>query len=318
MAGSKFSLKGVKFLPDATDFVNQWVENSHEGQDPNKFGRSSKVKREEVRYKGKKRVIPLRTTPPKPEDPNYPLYTFLETRFPNGGIFRTRPDEQMPGSTEDLQHFCAWLKTPEYADHLFSRTYLAGLERPNNGSNISVLFKNIETLRRATRQKVVSKRENGKRVETVLWIAAPGDPAPDPFVENPYAPHAASNSSTVRKRTKTVTLDPDYEFGVRPKPKVSSKLNYDAIAKALAEENEELPAIKCTRKRAASSTEETVDHRPRKKARGLSTQDVTAVQKTPSVSCNSDFVAANEMVAVQENDENEEEEEGTDFIYYGC
>jgi hypothetical protein len=86
-----------------------------------------------------KKEFPIQNRPPKLLYAKYLLNKFLNEWFPQGGIFRTAPKDRIPTSTEDLQAFVAFLRSPEYAWHPYREVWLAILG--SNKPKAAVLFK---------------------------------------------------------------------------------------------------------------------------------------------------------------------------------
>ena len=75
-----------------------------------------------------RKEIPPQNRPPKQNDANFLLVKFINKRFPDGGIFRTAPRAKVPDSTEDLQAFVEFCRTPEYRHHPYSAKWCAILD----------------------------------------------------------------------------------------------------------------------------------------------------------------------------------------------
>lgn len=92
--------------------------------------------------KATKEQISQQNCPPLVNDANFLLFTFLNERFPDGGIFRTASKEKILDSTEDLQAFVKFCRTPDYITHPYASEWIGSLER--DAPLVAVLGKNIQ------------------------------------------------------------------------------------------------------------------------------------------------------------------------------
>lgn len=127
---------------------------------------------------------PRQNRPPGTQDANYLLDEFLKQRFPSSGIFRTQSADRLADSTEDLQAFVAFLKTPEFLQHPYQVFWHAALTR--SPPDVALLGKNLRVLRSV--KQVKSVRHSGDNLvasvpvkETVFHIGPPGSALDDAF-----------------------------------------------------------------------------------------------------------------------------------------
>lgn len=92
--------------------------------------------------KATKEQIAQQNCPPLVNDANFLLFTFLNERFPDGGIFRTASKEKILDSTEDLQAFVEFCQAPDYITHPYASEWIGSLER--DIPLVAVLGKNIQ------------------------------------------------------------------------------------------------------------------------------------------------------------------------------
>ncbi|KAI5272122.1 hypothetical protein E4T47_04533 [Aureobasidium subglaciale] len=113
-----------------------------------------------------KSITPRQSTPPKPNDANYPLYFFLEQSFPHGGNFDLASLEKYSMSKEHTKAFVDLLKTPRFRKHPYSKEWLEKLDLPLPSTEQS----SSPTVQRATHKR-----------DEYLLIGPPGSAVPDPF-----------------------------------------------------------------------------------------------------------------------------------------
>jgi hypothetical protein len=113
--------------------------------------------------------------PPKLLDANWLLNKFLDERFPASGVFRTAPKSRRPDSTEDLQAFLSFLKSPAYHGHPYAEFWISCFPG-GEASKSGWLSQNIVLLRRLRTEQFIHKDSRGGRqiAETFYFIGEPG------------------------------------------------------------------------------------------------------------------------------------------------
>jgi hypothetical protein len=121
----------------------------------------------------------------------------LLQRLLDGGVFRTQTKEKRADSTEDLQAFIAFLKTPQYRGHPYTDDWLGCLEGQYQTA-IKQLKPNLRVVRDiedTEGTRVWDQPNNTWNTETAFKLGPPGSAKPWVFNEKKYKPANINNGS---------------------------------------------------------------------------------------------------------------------------
>ncbi|KAK4959907.1 hypothetical protein LTR10_002795 [Elasticomyces elasticus] len=259
---------------------------------------------DDARAWGRPGVIPLNHTahgeqpqqnrPLRENDGLYPLKVFLDDRFPNGGHFRTCPKDRLADSTEDLQAFAAFLKTPEYFNHPYKDHWIGKLEA--SPPQVAMLAKNLAVLRtcvevntkttsallahlpaknRAVRERSYHLGEAGSGPIDQQYVAPPpkpkrkkaekkgaeeaGDEQEDEGEEVVPAPPKGKKAKAGKKATTSNDGDDGNDDGPAPPPSKKGKARKKQTSAETGEgndEDDEKPVPKGPRRRPGPAMED--------------------------------------------------------------
>lgn len=215
---------------------------------------------------------PVQNRPPKPEDANYPLVQFINSRpgLANGGKFRTVSKDIFPDSSEDLAAFVEFLRSPEYINHHYSAEWLKflGVAQPR----IHVLSNNLPIYRYCTtvQRRVAVQSKN----ERYFVLGAPGSALSDPFApgsKQSCHADAKTNEGAAKALKEWAKTQGDQSAASAPAPKPKRQIKQleddDDIgmqepARGFAgdeEEEEEVPKPKSRKKRGKKKAVEVLE-----------------------------------------------------------
>lgn len=90
------------------------------------------------------KISPIQNRPvPDHGDANYLLYKFLETVFPQGGLFESISDLDIPGAPGHVNQFVEFIQQLEYSTHPYQLRWTAALARDK--PEMALLAKNIRS-----------------------------------------------------------------------------------------------------------------------------------------------------------------------------
>lgn len=120
-----------------------------------------------------KKEKPIQPRPPRRQDANWLVMTFIDDQLPDGGGFRTISSARAEVSHLDL--FLVFLKSPEYRGHPYAKFWLSKLEdEANRRTGLGLLARQLRILRSFQRHVSKHMLPSGMFSETWYTLGAIG------------------------------------------------------------------------------------------------------------------------------------------------